>query len=279
MRNHRSARVGVAGGKNGRVAVAEARLQGETTSPAIAEMRHQLDVMRQRESRLRQELDEFVRLTVHDLHEPLRMVSCYVQLLERRYRGRLDSDADEFIHFAMDGAQRMQAMVDGLSALSRVTSAGKRFGPTDLNAAVKSAVSRLEPAIDSTRAVVKSDGLPSVVADEGQLEQLYHHLIGNALKFSNGRKPRIDVGVENRSGERVFFVRDNGIGIDPRYSERVFVVFQRLHARDEYEGNGIGLAVCKRIVERHGGRIWVESEAGKGAAFCFTIPESKEAEP
>src|SRR5437867_4307018 len=114
---------GVAGGKNGRVAVAEARLQGETTSHAFAEMRHQLDVMRQRESRLRQELDEFVRLTVHDLHEPLRMVSCYVQLLERRYRGRLDSDADEFIHFAMDGAQRMQAMVDGLSALSRVTSA------------------------------------------------------------------------------------------------------------------------------------------------------------
>ncbi len=278
MRDHRSARVGVAGGKNGWVAVAEARLQGET-SPAIAEMRHQLDVMRERESLLRKELDEFVRSTVHDLQEPLRMVSCYVQLLERRYRGRLDSDADEFIHFAMDGAQRMQAMVDGLSALSRVTSGGKPFGPTDLNAAVKSAVSALEPAIDSTRAVVKSDRLPSVVADEGQLGQLYHNLIANALRFSDGRRPRVHVGVKNRSGECVFFVRDNGIGIDPRYAERVFVIFQRLHARDKYEGNGIGLTVCKRIVERHSGRIWVESEAGKGAAFCFTIPDRKKVKP
>ena len=278
MRNHRSAHVGGAGGKSGTVVVAEARSQGETTSRAIAEMCRQLDVMRERESQLRHELDEFVRLTAHDLHEPLRMVSCYVQLLERRYRGRLDSDADEFIHFAMDGAQRMRAMVDGLSALSRVTSAGKPFGPTDLNAAVKSAVSALEPEIDGARAVVTSDRLPSIVADEAQLEHLYHNLVENALRFSNGHRPRIHVGVEDRSGERVFFVRDNGIGIDPRYGEQVFVVFQRLHARDEYEGNGIGLAICKRIVERHGGRIWVESESGKGAIICFTIPDMKDAE-
>src|SRR6266542_1449073 len=156
MRNHRSADVGRAGGKGGTGVVAKARFQGETTSRAIAEMRRQLDVMRERESQLRNELDEFVRLTAHDLHEPLRMVSCYVQLLERRYRGRLDSDADEFIHFAMDGAQRMRAMVDGLSALSRVTT-GKPFGPIDLNAAVKSAVSALEPEIDGARAIFTSD--------------------------------------------------------------------------------------------------------------------------
>jgi len=242
-------------------------------------MRRELDVMRERESLLKHELDEFIRLTAHDLHEPLRMVSCYVQLLERRYCGRLDSDADEFIQFAMDGARRMQAMVDGLCALSRVTSAGRPFRIADLNASVQSAVSALRPAIDGAGAVVRCDTLPSVLADGAQLEQLYHNLIGNALRFSNGRRPRVHVGAENKSGEHVFFVRDNGIGIDPRYAEKVFVMFQRLHARDEYEGNGIGLAVCKRIVERHGGRIWVESEPGKGAAFRFTIPDRKEGLP
>jgi len=279
MRNHRSARVRVAGGKSRRVAIEEARLPADTTGRAIAQMRRELDVMRERESLLKHELDEFIRLTAHDLHEPLRMVSCYVQLLERRYCGRLDSDADEFIQFAMDGARRMQAMVDGLSALSRVTSAGRPFRTVDLNASVQSAVSALRPAIDEAGAVVRCDTLPSVLADGAQLEQLYHNLIGNALRFSNGRRPRVHVGVENKSGEHVFFVRDNGIGIDPRYAEKVFVMFQRLHARDEYEGNGIGLAVCKRIVERHGGRIWVESEPGKGAAFRFTIPDRKEGLP
>jgi len=254
-------------------------LPADTTGRAIAQMRRELDVMRERESLLKHELDEFIRLTAHDLHEPLRMVSCYVQLLERRYCGRLDSDADEFIQFAMDGARRMQAMVDGLSALSRVTSAGRPFRTADLNASVQSAVSALRPAIDEAGAVVRCDTLPSVLADGAQLEQLYHNLIGNALRFSNGRRPRVHVGVENKSGEHVFFVRDNGIGIDPRYAEKVFVMFQRLHARDEYEGNGIGLAVCKRIVERHGGRIWVESEPGKGAAFRFTIPDRKEGLP
>jgi light-regulated signal transduction histidine kinase (bacteriophytochrome) len=279
MRNHRSARVRVAGGKSRRVAIEEARLPADTTGRAIAQMRRELDVMRERESLLKHELDEFIRLTAHDLHEPLRMVSCYVQLLERRYCGRLDSDADEFIQFAMDGARRMQAMVDGLSALSRVTSAGRPFRTADLNASVQSAVSALRPAIDGAGAVVRCDTLPSVLGDGAQLEQLYHNLIGNALRFSNGRRPRVHAGVENKSGEHVFFVRDNGIGIDPRYAEKVFVMFQRLHARDEYEGNGIGLAVCKRIVERHGGRIWVESEPGKGAAFRFTFRDRKEGLP
>src|SRR3989449_587835 len=160
MRNHRSARVRVAGGKSGRVAIEEARLLADTTGRAIAGMRRELDVMRERESLLKPELDEFIRLTAHDLHEPLRMVSCYVQLLERRYCGRLDSDADEFIQFAMDGARRMQAMVDGLCALSRVTSAGRPFRIADLNASVQSAVSALRPAIDGAGGLQADSGAP-----------------------------------------------------------------------------------------------------------------------
>ena len=226
--------------------------------------------------RARQDLEQFAYVASHDLQEPLRMVSSYLQLLERRYKGRLDADADDFIHFAVDGAQRMQGLINDLLAYSRVGSRGKPFEPTDLNTAVDEAVAAFQESVDEARAIVIRDSLPTVVADASQVRQLYLNLIGNAMKFCNGRRPRIHVGLKEKDGERVFFVRDNGIGIDQQYAERIFVIFQRLHSRDEYPGTGMGLAICKRIVERRGGRIWVESKPGKGSTFFFTMPQKGE---
>lgn len=223
--------------------------------------------------RTRQDLEQFAYVASHDLQEPLRMVSNYVQLLKRRYKGRLDSDADDFIAFAVDGAKRMQALISDLLAYSRVGTRGRPFESMDMGAAVEEVLASAREMLEGTQAVITRDLLPVVVADPTQVEQLYEHLIGNAVKFCNGRRPRIHIGVEDRAGERVFFVRDNGIGIDPQYAERIFTIFQRLHTRDQFPGTGMGLAICKRIVERRGGRIWVESAPGKGSTFCFTMPE------
>ncbi len=226
--------------------------------------------------RTRQDLEQFAYVASHDLQEPLRMVSSYVQLLERRYKGRLDNDADDFIHFAVDGAKRMQDLINDLLAYSRVGTRGKPFQPTDLETAIDGVLASGKQALDGAHAIVTRDSLPVVVADTSQVEQLYSQLIGNAVKFCNGRRPRIHIGVEERGGERVFFVRDNGIGIDPQFADRIFTIFQRLHGRDQYAGTGMGLAICKRIVERRGGRIWVESKPGKGSTFFFTMPQTGE---
>ena len=226
--------------------------------------------------RTRQDLEQFAYVASHDLQEPLRMVSSYVQLLERRYKGRLDNDADDFIQFAVDGAKRMQELINDLLAYSRVGTRGKPFQPTDLDAAVDGVLASDKQTLDGAHAIVTRDSLPAVVADSSQVEQLYTQLIGNAVKFCNGRRPRIHIGVEEREGERTFFVRDNGIGIDPQFADRIFTIFQRLHGREQYPGTGMGLAICKRIVERRGGRIWVESKPGKGSTFCFTIPQIEE---
>jgi light-regulated signal transduction histidine kinase (bacteriophytochrome) len=236
------------------------------------ELSQQLDFMRVREQQLKDELEQFLYLTAHDLQEPLRMVSGYVQLLERRYRGRLDEDADDFIRFAVDGAQRMQGMIDGLLAYSRVTTRGNTPTATDLNLVVETALRAVGSAIEDTGAAVTCDRLPTVLADEAQVQELYHNLIDNALKFSGGGPPRIQIGVRRRDAQPVLFVRDNGIGISPQYADRAFTLFRRLHSREEYPGRGIGLAICKRIVERHGGRIWIESEVGKGTTVYFTLP-------
>ena len=200
------------------------------------------------------------------------MVSSYLQLIERRYKGRLDGDADDFIHFAVDGARRMQNLISDLLAFSRIGTRGKPFGPTDFNEVLDGVVASLKEALESAHVKLTRDPMPALIADATQVEQLFQELIGNAVKF-RGRRPRVHVGAEETDGEWVFSVQDNGIGMDPRYAERIFVIFQRLHGRDEYPGTGMGLAICKRIVERRGGRIWVESEPGKGATFYFTMPQ------
>jgi PAS domain S-box-containing protein len=222
------------------------------------------------------ELEQFAYVASHDLQEPLRMVASYTQLLARRYRGRLDDDADEFIAYAVDGAQRMQQLIQDLLAYSRVGTRGRAFAPVDCAAVVDRAVGDLGGAVAESGAVVTRDDLPSVLADPTQLRQLFQNLIGNALKYRGAAPPRVHVSAAReaaRAGEAWHFaVRDNGIGIAPAYAERIFAVFQRLHTQAEYPGTGIGLAICRKIVERHGGRIWVASTPGAGATFHFTLP-------
>ena len=218
------------------------------------------------------ELEQFAYVASHDLQEPLRMVSSYMQLLSRRYAGKLDSDADDFIGFAVDGARRMQVLIQDLLVYSRVGTRGKPFEPTNCEDVLEQVLSNMEVAINESGAVVTHDPLPTVAADASQLAQIFQNLIGNAIKFQGEETPRVHVSAERKAGEWLFSVADNGIGIDPKFFERIFVIFQRLHGRGEYSGTGIGLAISRKIVERHGGRMWVESEPGKGSTFYFTIP-------
>lgn len=223
-------------------------------------------------ARSNQELEQFAYIASHDLQEPLRMVSSYVQLLAKRYRGKLDPDADEFIGFAVDGAARMQRLINDLLLYSRVGTRGKPFEPIDSYQALAAALDNLQLAIADNGAAVSHDTLPTVMADGSQLTQLFQNLIGNAIKFHGAAPPRIHVSAREQENEWLFSIRDNGIGIAAEDFERIFVIFQRLHSRGDYPGTGIGLAVCKRIVERHGGKIWLESEPGKGTTFFFTLP-------
>jgi hypothetical protein len=196
-------------------------------------------------------------------------------LLQRRYQGQLDADADEFIDFATDGANRMRDLIRGLLNYSRVGTRGAPMQPIDCQEVLDKALDSLQVALAESDAQVTYHPLPTVSADATQLGQLFQNLIGNAIKFQADRRPEIHVDFEERDGGYLFSVRDNGIGIEPQYVERVFAIFQRLHTRDEYPGTGIGLAVCKRIVERHGGRIWVESQPGEGSTFYFTLPAER----
>ena len=222
--------------------------------------------------RSNQELEQFAYVASHDLQEPLRMVAGFTQLLAKRYQGKLDKDADEFIAFAVDGATRMQALIKDLLAYSRVGTRGGPFTAVDCNAALAKVLDNLKAAISDAQATVTQDSLPTVAGDETQIQQLLQNLIGNGIKYHDSRPPQIHVGCARDGDMWRFSVKDNGIGIEPEHAERIFVIFQRLHTQKEFPGTGIGLALCKKIVERHRGRIWVESEPGKGSTFYFTLP-------
>jgi signal transduction histidine kinase len=220
------------------------------------------------------DLQQFAYVASHDLQEPLRMVASYTQLLAKRYKGKLDTDADEFISYAVEGANRMQQLIKDLLAYSRVTTQRTAYEPTECTPALAAALNNLHMAIQKQQAAVTHDPLPTVVADSTQLTQLFQNLISNAIKFRGDQPPRVHLSAVRKENEWVFAVRDNGIGVDPQYADRIFVIFQRLHTSADYPGTGIGLALCKKIVERHGGRIWVDSHPGQGATFYFTLPFS-----
>ncbi len=219
-----------------------------------------------------EELQQFAYVASHDLQEPLRMITSYLQLLQRRYQGKLDDKADKYIYFAVDGAARMQVLINDLLEFSRVTTRAGETTPTNSEFVLNQVFSNLDLYIRENNAIVSHDLLPEVTADSTQLAQVFQNLIINGIKFHSEKTPRIHISAEKKESEWLFSVRDNGIGIDPQYSEKIFEVFKRLHKKEEYPGTGIGLAICKKIVERHGGRIWVESELGKGSTFYFTLP-------
>jgi light-regulated signal transduction histidine kinase (bacteriophytochrome) len=208
----------------------------------------------------------------HDLTEPLRMVVSYLELLTMRAEKKLGEEEREFIGYAADGARRMQNLIQDLLAYARVDTRGRPLEPTDCERVLESVLANLKLAIAESNTVVEHEPLPTVPADVVQLTQVFQNLIGNAIKFHGKEFPKIQVGARRQDDEWIFHVKDNGIGIDPKNFERIFVLFQRLHTRQEYPGTGMGLAICKKIIERHGGRIWVESKPGEGTTFFFTIP-------
>lgn len=223
-------------------------------------------------ARSNRDLEQFAYVASHDLQEPLRMVATYTQLLAERYQGKLDENADKYIHYAVDGALRMQSLVQDLLAFSRVNSQEASRNVIDCNLIVAEALKNLQSAIEQSGAQISFARLPRVLADASQMRQLFQNLLANAIKFRGAERPLIRVGAEKKKQEWIFSVLDNGIGIAPEHAEIVFAIFKRLHTHAEYPGSGIGLAICKKIVEQHGGRIWVESQPGSGSTFRFTIP-------
>lgn len=220
------------------------------------------------------ELENFAYLASHDLQEPLRMVTSFTQMLGQRYKDKLDADANQIIDFAVDGAMRMQSLIQDLLVYSRVGTQGKSFEPTDCEEVLDTALSNLQLLIEETNTNICRDPLPNVMADQSQLIQLFQNILNNAIKYRSKEPPNIEIDVRSEDGYWLFSIKDNGIGISQQYFERIFRIFQRLHTRQEYPGTGIGLAICQKIIQRHQGKIWLESELGKGSTFYFTIPQS-----
>jgi len=220
------------------------------------------------------ELEQFAYIASHDLQEPLRMVSGFANLLEKRYRESLDKDAHDFIDFIIDGASRMHDLINDLLTFSRIGTQGILFKPTDMNVVLEATLNNVRISAIETNAIITNDPLPVIIADESQMVQLLQNLISNAIKFHGPVPPKIHISGEIKKNEWIFTIKDNGIGIDSKNFERIFVIFQRLHKKGEYSGTGIGLTVCKKIIQRHGGKIWVESELKKGSIFHFSIPRN-----
>jgi PAS domain S-box-containing protein len=235
----------------------------------------ELDLQNQKQdlARSNAELQQFAYVASHDLQEPLRMITSYLELLERRYKGQLDDKADQFIAYAVDGATRMQILINDLLSYSRVGTSTQDWQAVDCEKIVQIVLSNLHLASIQSHAIITHDALPKVNADSSQMIQLFQNLISNAIKFRGEDPPQIHIGVDCANGKWLFSVQDNGIGMEVQYLDRIFIIFQRLHSKTEYPGTGIGLAVCKKIVERHGGNLWVESQPNEGATFYFTIPQ------
>lgn len=223
--------------------------------------------------RSNKELEQFAYVASHDLQEPLRMVSSYTQLISDRYKDKLDKDANDFINYAVDGARRMQQLINDLLSFSRINNKGNPFKSVNMQNVLGQLINYMKATIQEKNALITNDDLPDIIGDESQILQLLQNLVVNALKFSVNN-PRIHISAENMKDEWKFGVKDNGIGIEPQYRDKIFLIFQRLHTKTEYSGTGIGLAICKRIVERHSGKIWVESEIGNGSTFYFTIKKT-----
>ncbi len=251
------------------------RIQPETGQSmillALEDISERKEIQRELE-RSNRDLEQFAYVASHDLQEPLRVITSFTQLLAKRYKGKLDSDADEFVAYIVDGAARMYRLINDLLAYARLGSHDAEVGATDCEAVLADALSNLGSAIEENGATVTHDPLPNVMADRDQLSRLFQNLLSNAIKFRAADPPVVHVSARRNENEWLFSVRDNGIGIDPEHFERIFLIFKRLHGRSEYSGTGVGLAICRKIVEHHGGKIWIESQSGKGSTFYFTMP-------
>ena len=251
------------------------RFEIATDITKLKSLENELKDNNEKLERSNKELEQFAYVASHDLQEPLRMVASYTELLEERYKGKLDEKADKYIGYAVDGAKRMQRLINDLLVLSRVNTRGKPFASVNCNALLEKVLHGLSNAIEEKQVRIEVDPLPTVTGDEGQLFQLFQNLISNAVKFHGAEKPVVKISAKQDNSEWIFSIRDNGIGIDPDFFDRIFVMFQRLHERGAYQGTGIGLSIAKKIVERHGGKIWVESEPGTGSIFYFSLQANK----
>jgi len=250
----------------------------QATSEEMEASNEELKATNEEMERSRDDLEQFAYVVSHDLQEPLREVASYTELLANRYKPKLGKEAEEFIGFILSGTGRMQQLISDLLTFARVGTQGKPFEGTDCEDVLNRALTNLRIAIEESKAKLTHDALPAVMGDGTQLTQLFQNLIGNAIKFRDKKAPKIHVSAKREGTYWEFSVRDEGIGIDPEYKKRIFGIFQRLHTHSEYPGTGVGLSICKKVVERHGGRIRVESELSKGSTFYFTIPAIKEAD-
>ncbi|MDH3582994.1 MAG: response regulator [Phycisphaerae bacterium] len=219
-----------------------------------------------------EDLQQFAYVASHDLQEPLRTIGSYCQILHDRYRGQLDDQADQYIDFVVDGVSRMQVLIRDLLSYARLDTHGRPFESVDCNAVVDDTLQQLKSSVEDSQADVQRAELPVLMGDRSQLTQVFQNLISNAIKFRGNGPPKVAIGVEEGDGNWVFYVRDDGIGFDPSQHDQLYGMFKRLHTRDEYPGTGVGLALCRKVIQRHGGRIWAESEPGQGSTFYFTIP-------